>query len=188
MRTLTLIFIFSLAACSHSEPKPMTETPAANAAPLSPSTTESEKKSVSIEAKLAGAQDNTPYVTEVKFEKNSSELSPAEQKKIIDLLHDAKPRAEANHQPITHVKFLVWSDLPDAAVHLAEARGQTLTLLLHEQDASLTTHTINMAQEPSKFHEFIKTDSVRIRESLDIAGKADPKASHAIVMLVTKQK
>jgi hypothetical protein len=200
---LVLILIFT--ACSQSEVKKesgLAQPPAADQTPPTPpqtqKPTQAQKDSVSIEAKLAAAQDNSADVTEAIFEKGSEKLSLSDQKKISATFIESEKRAHHGGTRISRVIFLVWSDsemppengkdLSDADLKLAAARGATLKNYMQPLFPNVHYTFINLAKQPTFWKKFIRADSVRIRESLETAGTGDRKASRAIVIMVRKRR
>ena len=141
------------------------------------------KDSVSIEAKLAAAQENTTDVTEVVFEKGSRTLPALYQKKIEVTLSAAKKKA-----PLKHVTLVVWGDSGKSGANqkLATDRGETLKAYIHQEYAKLSTDVVNMEKKPGKLKAFLRTDDVRIQQAMKAGAAGDAKASHAFVIVETE--
>jgi hypothetical protein len=186
---LPLLFAVLYSSCAHNTVKDakMNDVASQGSAPEANS-----KDAVSIEAKLAAAQDDTSQVTEVKFEKGTNRLSKSYDDKIIKALESAEKIA-----PITHITIVAWSDLEmpkkhqklsNAAVDLAKVRAKTIEEFIHVKRPKISVETVNMAEHPTKFKKFLKTNDVRIQQALIDAGSGDSKAGHAIVIIEIKQK
>jgi hypothetical protein len=184
-----LIFAILYSSCAHDTVKDakMNEAEAQSSAPAAGS-----KDAVSIEAKLAAAQDDTSQVTEVKFEKGTNRLSKSYEDKIEKALLAAEKIA-----PITHVTLVAWSDsempkkhqtLSKGAIDLAKVRAKTIEESIHVKRPKVSVETVNMAEHPTKFKKFLKTNDVRIQQALIDAGSGDSKAAHAIIIIEVKQK
>jgi hypothetical protein len=190
--TITLLILSTLSACAHGNTQ---KDAALNAGPANASVSpeSASTDAVSIEAKLAAAEQGTSDVTEVKFEKGSRTLPALYLKKIDSAVEVAEKKA-----PLDRVSLAVWSDtempkhhqpaLPDSDVRLANDRGETLKAYLQQKHAKLSVDIVNMAEKPGKLKRFLKTEDVRIQQQIEIAGQGDPKASRAVIIIETKQK
>jgi outer membrane protein OmpA-like peptidoglycan-associated protein len=110
----------------------------------------------SIEAKLAAAQEGSSDVAEIQFEKGSSELSPANQKRIEEAITSAQAKAK-----VPHASVVSWSDsempkkedqdLSQDQVKLAQTRGTVVQHFLESQhkgikwlkDRALSENSLN---------------------------------------------
>ena len=191
-QTGVLLLLISGVGCAGNTVKDaaLTETkghPSANY----PSPETAGRESVSIEAKLAGAAQNTSEVTEVKFEKESRTLSEVYQKKIDAALAVAEKKA-----PLLQVTVAAWSDSEMPRHHepelskeqqkLATDRAEVVKAYIQQKHAKLSTTLVNMAARPSKISNFLRTQAVRIQQAMEGAGPGDPKASHAVVIIETR--
>lgn len=148
-------------------------------------------ETASIEAKMAAAQSESSDVAEVQFKNGQSDLAAREMKKLKDGLNQALKK-----HPIDRVTLAVWSDsempkdrdLPTADIELAQARGETIRQQLKGIDSNLRVKFINMAEKPGAIKTFLKSESVRIRETLESAGSSNAKASRAIVIFRSSSK
>jgi hypothetical protein len=187
----TFLMIFSACAGNTKKDAAINEQDSHSTASAGVVADDVSKDSVSIEAKLAAAQHDTTNVTEVKFEKNSRTLPELYLNKINNALLAAE-----KHAPLSHVTIVVWSDeempaddaaaLSQGSENLANDRGETIKAYVHEKHAKLSTNIVNMAKHPGKIHKFLKTDDVRIQKAMEVAGKGDPKAAHAVIIIETK--
>jgi hypothetical protein len=150
------------------------------------------KNSVSIEAKLAAAQDDTQDLTEITFDKTSSALTSTGAERVNTALATAQKKAK-----IKHVLLVVWSDaempkgaesLPEDEVKLAEARAKTLRDYIKQQHQDLKVKTVNMAKKSNRLDHFLKTKDARIQDALSSSGTGSPKASHAVVIIQTERQ
>jgi hypothetical protein len=148
-------------------------------------------ETASIEAKMAAAQSESSDVAEVKFTQGETGLEKSE----IQKLKDGLTQAQKKHK-INRVTVAVWSDsempddgdLPDPEVSLAKERGQKLRTQLKTFDSNLRVKVINMAEKPGAIKTFLKSESVRIRDTLESTGHANAKASRAIVIFRSRSK
>jgi hypothetical protein len=136
----------------------------------------------SIQARQAAAQLGTPYVTEVKFEKNSADLPEAEKKKIQAALKLAKDK-----DALQSVTVMAWSDQKEQSKELAEKRGEALRTIVRDKVRARTV-IYNMAEKPDKLEEILQTRKVRIREALSASGKPTEKPARAFVIFLAKKK
>lgn len=185
-----LILPMALAACS-SSPKSVSNEAQGEAAPTT---------QASMEAKQLGAEQQTPYVTELEFDKGSSKLNSASQLKLERLLS----RVQANEN-VDSIKVISWADqeyptesskgLPDSQKKLAENRNETIKNFVEKINDGLSVDTLSMAERPNEFAEFLGSEDARIKKSLETSGislsgssteQAKSKVSKAIVMLMLK--
>ena len=153
---------------------------------------EAGKDQVSIEAKLAGAQLGTPYVTEVKFTRGSINLALAELKKM----ERAYAYAAKTSTP-TKTTIVVWSDSEAATeqsgdlskedIQLAQDRGESILKYLSFHQLGKSSRIVNMAQRPTELRKFLKTRGARVQEALESSGNASQKASKAILLIATRK-
>jgi outer membrane protein OmpA-like peptidoglycan-associated protein len=152
---------------------------------------DSAKNTVSIDAKMAGAQTGTSFVTEVKFKKGSINLAPADLKRIELAYADASKNAKPDNTTV-----IIWGDSEGATektgdrsaeeMQLAEDRGQAIIKYLSIHQLSASNHLVNMAKRPADVKKFLKTRGARIQEALQRAGHATHNTSKAILLIGTK--
>lgn len=158
----------------------------------------------SMEAKQLAAEQQTPYVAEIEFDKGSSKLTSSAQLKLERLLS----RMQSN-QNIESIKVLSWADqeypaeraesLPESQRELAEKRNETIKNFVENVNGGLSVDTLSMAERPNEITRFLGTEDARIKESLETSGislsgsstgsakaNGQSKASKAIVMLMLK--
>lgn len=157
------------------------------------------KPGASIEAKQVAAQEESMYVAEIVFKKNSSALSDASKTQIKKVLQQANAGGEINN-----LQVLTWADAEYPSVHtkklsaedqsLVKKRNDSISRFLkaNSPDADIILHS--MAERPGLFKDMLNTTDGRLKKSLKIAGvpntdtsvKNPSKASHSIIIAELK--
>ncbi len=158
------------------------------------------RENVSIESKQVAAGAGTPHVTEVKFKKNSSALSVADQKKIEKAIKQAEKTIH-----LDEVTIVTWSDselpaenqekLSDEEVKLADDRAKALENFV-KKNRKPSIEIVNMAKRSGKLEKFLKTDDARIQQAYEVVGvahtdskeKTELKAGKGVLILSGKSK
>ncbi len=179
---LILGLVFILNACSHGEPQSETHTSESRGIPSSRQAQESAPASnaggVSIETKLAGAQLNTPYVTEVFFRRTSLVLSPFYRQKIRKLM-SRLPDKTSSDRAIA----LIWGTPEE----LAQQRGETVRKYLSDEGWTGGLTIENMEKDPGVLKKFLKSEAFRVRKALE----ENPNIVHSpgkVVMILLPKK
>jgi hypothetical protein len=144
---------------------------------------ENEPTSVSRESKQIAAAESATYVTELSFERNSSNLDSGSRRKLDEILKRAKSSGR-----IDDIKVISWSDLEypsekrgklsESQGRLAEHRADQIRDYLKKSDRSLDVHTFNMAKRPNSLARLFKTDDSRIKKSMENAGLDRERSDH----------
>ncbi len=160
----------------------------------------------SPEVQHAAIEHDADYVTELRFQKGSVELSPQSQKKLTQML----ARVQKEKVKIGDVKVISWadrnytsdqaSDLPSADQNLAEKRNEAISTFIkkyrekHQLDA-IKLEVYNMAKKPSQWQKMWGSDDTKMKKSLEESGltkdrktAADSRVSTAMVMVMTEGK
>jgi hypothetical protein len=157
------------------------------------------KDPVAVEAKFAGNEIGAQYVVQVRFKKNSAEISSKELKDIAAALSQAEASGG-----VGSVQLVAWADaesaglkkasLPPHDQRLAEKRLGTLKTALAEKvpEKSLGSH--NMAQSPSAIDRLIATSDFKLKQALESAGVNQQEkkgtvslASKGLVLIFVKE-
>jgi len=154
-------------------------------------------KAATAEAYEKAAQLNdASFVTEILFNKGSSELSADGKSQLGDVLKAAQARGK-----IEEVKVLSWADaeypsrgkLGKDATKLADDRSQEIEGYIVDQIKGVDVDGHNMAEAPGVLNKIFRTPDARVKRSLEQAGLSLPaksgmpeKAGRSLVMVIVK--
>ena len=159
----------------------------------------SQTKEVSQEALYTAEDNNASFVTELEFEKGVAQLSPKARERISRMVSDAETVGQ-----IDDIKVITWADkeYPSANAkklskqqrNLASERNAEIKKFLRQNDDKFDVETYNMAERPDALQRFLKTDSARLKKSLEVAGipttssvGLPQKASKSMVLVIMKE-
>lgn len=188
MKKLTLLIMVALgAACSSKKPQ---EKPILYPSE-SPEVTTTNPTNTSVNAKQVAAEQGSNLVTEITFDKKSSDLAATEQIKIQSLYQKTQEFGK-----IKEVQLITWADkefpskdkgeLATAQKNLVNKRNKTIEQYIKDLDDDLKVNKISMAKRPSAFAKFVATDEAKVKESLDPKNAPD-KAGKSIVIFILKK-
>jgi hypothetical protein len=134
-------------------------------------TTETRK----VDRQVAKAND-AALVTEVEFQKGSSELTDESKQKLSNILGQANNRGK-----IDEIKIISWADLsyPSEARgklsrdqrNLASNRSNEVQKYVKDQaDGYVDVDTYNMAERPNSFEKWFNTSDNKVKKSLEESG------------------
>lgn len=141
-------------------------------------------------------KNNASFVTEIVFNKQSSELSSDGKSQLEDILKAAKGRGK-----IDEIKVLAWADgeypvkgaKGNDARKLADERAQEIKGYIEDNTRNIDLDLHNMAERPYVVQEMLKTSDARVKKSLEQAGLAQPqksgmppKSGRALVMVIVQ--
>ncbi|MGZ3722310.1 MAG: hypothetical protein ACXVA9_05240 [Bdellovibrionales bacterium] len=153
-------------------------------------------KTVSSAYNEAKKQTGAELLTELVFEKGSSDLSGDARSQLRDIIHEAQKKGK-----IADVLVISWADkeypfadrkmLGRDERKLADDRLLEIKNYIADNSDPASVQTFNMAEQPDALEKLIKTSpNLKIKQSLESAGLAHPyqtgmppKASHALVMV-----
>lgn len=187
-----VILSLAVVGCSHAEKeKPKAVTNNAFVSVNSPTGQRAAPRpdEVSIEAKLAGAQANTPYVAEVQFKKGSWYLNEEQKKKLNLMVEKAKDLRTRERADV-----LVWGDKErqtnhakteplESEIQVATRRAEEIQKYLDEAWGTKVS-VENMAKRPGKIDAFFKTETYRMRQAFEELSQSSKLAGKAVVILV----
>jgi hypothetical protein len=134
-----------------------------------------ESSASSIESKQLAAEEETNFITEVNFYKQSSTVTKDAENEIKKMIKDAVQ--EGN---IDKIKLVTWADSEYPSVHndslpkkeriLAERRNESLEKMIHTIDGTIHVEKISMAERPSWTKKVLGSDEVKLKESLETGG------------------
>ena len=171
---LLLIFFLALGACSSKPPKQAVDTGAP-----------------SIEAKQLANEQESHFVAELNFPKNSTDLTEDAKSRIRKLNQQAMIKGE-----IETIKVITWADkkekeLSQKQADLVKDRNDEiknyLEKILDNRDLDVDYELISMAERPNFIKELLATDDARIKKSLESAGDLSKKSSKSIVLILIKE-
>ena len=186
--TLITAASFLLFACS-SKPE----------LPLPPSSEKKIEHSASIEAKQTAAQEESSHVAEIKFTKNSSQLTDENKNEIQKQIKEAQKDGT-----VKNIRVLTWADAEYPSVHtnkltkedrnLVKKRNDEIEKYLKSTTQKVNIKTFSMAERPGSLNSMFGTEGSRLKKSLEVAGipntdtsiKTPSKASHSIVIIELK--
>lgn len=181
-----------LGACSTKPP----EDPGKKSPPKTPKIVgKNREMGVSFDAKQLANEMESNYVTEVRFEKGSVQLTPEAKHSLSALIRKAK-----KDKSFESAKLITWADqemptkkteeLSRNQVDLAKRRNDVLTRFIQNEDRKIDIDPISMAERPGGLKKYIPTETARVQESLERAGIPEKgekkhglgKASRSIVI------
>ncbi len=154
------------------------------------------KNSVAEAYEKTATLNDASFVTEIVFNKGSSELSADGKSQLRDVLTAAQGRGK-----IEEVKVLSWADaeypskgkLGKDATKLADERSQEIEGYIEDSVKGVDVDGHNMAERPADLNKIFRTQDVRVKRSLEQAGLSVPaksgmpaKASRSLVMVIIK--
>ncbi len=157
-------------------------------------------ETVSIETQQIATEQKAVSVGELKFKKNTTQLSRANKRMIDQLIREAGTKGE-----IEEVKVISWADvefpstqdksLTPSQREIAENRNEAIQAYINQVNSDLKVKSYSMAERAGAFAEFVGSSDARIKKSLETAGipttdskvKQPSKASKSIVMVVLEQ-
>lgn len=178
------IFLLALSACSSKKPekKPVVYPNE------SPEVSTTKPKDTSIVAKEVASEQGTNLVTEVKFSKGKTEVSPDCRNKIKQLYHKALDKGT-----VAEVQLITWgdkeypvkdkSDLARSQQDLVNERNDHLQEVIEKLDEDLVVNKISMAERASTMEKFTASKESQVKESLDHK-EAAGKISEAMVIFI----
>lgn len=141
-------------------------------------------------------KNNASFVTEIVFNKQSSELSSDGKSQLEDILKAAKGRGK-----IEEVKVLAWADgeyptkgaKGNDARKLADERALEIKGYIEDHSRGVDLDLHNMAERPYAVQEMLRTKDARVKRSLEQAGLTQPqktgmppKSGRALVMVIVQ--
>lgn len=155
-----------------------------------------DKPTVAEAYEQAASLNEASFVTEIVFNKGSSELSADGKSQLRDILKAAQGRGK-----VEEIKVLSWADkdyppkghLGNDAMKLADERNQEIEGYLTDTYKGIDVDGHNMAGRPSELDKIFKSQDMRVKRSLERAGLSNPqksgmpsKASRALVMVIVR--
>lgn len=148
--------------------------------------------------KKAAEANQASFITEVVFNKGSSNLTADGRSQLKDIYESAKAQGK-----VEEVKILAWADadypngkkkqLGDDARRLADDRALEIKGYFEDNARGVDTDVHNMAEKPNDIEKLLKTKDERVKRSLARAGFTEPqkagipsKASRALVLVIVK--
>lgn len=156
-------------------------------------------ESVAQAYEKAADLNDASFVTEIVFNKNSSELSADGKSALRDILKAAQEKGK-----VEGVKILAWADreypnkskqlaLSKDERKLADERALEIKGYVEDTTKGLSIATHNMAEKPYTLQNLFKDGDRRVKKSLEIAGLSTPaksgmpgKAGRALVMIIVQ--
>lgn len=157
---------------------------------------ETDKTSVGKAYEKAANLNDASFVTEIVFNKGSSELTADGKSQLRDILTAAQSRGK-----IEEVKVLAWADaeypkkgrLGKDASKLADERTQEIEGYIDDNLKDIDVDDYNMAESPDQIEKLFNTSDARVKKSLERAGLSQPKktgmpakSSRALVMVIVQ--
>ena len=178
------ILVSLLGACSSKPPKD----PGKSSPPKMPKIVGSaDEAGTSFDAKQLANEMESNYVTEIRFKKDSAELTPEAKKSLSSVIKQAK-----QGESLKRAKLISWADqempsekkgeLSDEQVELANRRNDALMSFIKTSERSVEIDPISMAERPHGFNDVIPSETKQIQESLEETGVGPGKASRAIII------
>jgi len=187
---LTFFLIVTCSTMKKEEPKEVeaASKPVANA-------------QLSIESKQLASQQESTFVTEVKFIEGQKMVPKTARNQLSELYQKAKNKGE-----VEGVKLITWGDREYPSVHktelsktqrkLVEDRNDNLETYLEKFDKRLDVDKFSMAERPDLMARLFSTEDAELKKSLEKAGipdtdsaiKASGKSSTSIVIFTLKNQ
>jgi len=185
---LTFFLIVTCSTMKKEEPKEVetASKPSANA-------------QLSIESKQLASQQESSFVTEVKFIEGQKMIPKTARNQLSELYQKAK-----NNGEVDGVKLITWGDREYPSVNktklsksqrkLVEDRNDNLEAYLEKFDKRLDVDKFSMAERPDLMARLFSTEDAELKKSLEKAGipdtdsaiKATGKSSTSIVIFTLK--
>lgn len=159
------------------------------------------QETVSVESKLLANELESSWVTEIKFDRQTANISGKDRDHLKELHNKALKKGQ-----IEEIKVISWGDQEYPSVHekklseeqekLVEKRNATLKNYLKTIEDKAEVETISMASRPSTLNKWFSSDDARIKKSLETAGipntdttvKVPGKASKSIVIFIMEEE
>jgi len=159
------------------------------------------QETVSVESKLLANELESSWVTEIKFDRQTANISGKARDHLKELHNKALKKGQ-----IEEIKVISWGDQEYPSVHekklseeqekLVEKRNATLKNYLKTIEDKAEIETISMASRPSTLNKWFSSDDARIKKSLETAGipntdttvKVPGKASKSIVIFIMEEE
>ena len=159
------------------------------------------KGQLSIESKQLASQQESAFVTEVKFIEGQKMIPKTARNKLSELYQKAKNKGE-----VEGVKLITWGDREYPSVgksklsknqrKLVEDRNDNLEAYLEKFDNRLDFDKFSMAERPDLIARLFSTEDAELKKSLEKAGipdsasavNASGKSSTSIVIFTLKNQ
>ncbi|MGE3974730.1 MAG: hypothetical protein AB7F59_09410 [Bdellovibrionales bacterium] len=138
------------------------------------------------EVKSAANVTDATFVTEVSFQKGSSQLTPAAKSRISELIRDARGSGE-----IEDIKVISWADqeypseeakkLSSEQRNLADARNREIRRQIAAVDGAIDVDAYNMAERPNALSRLVGTENAKLKKSLEVAGLPTTASKNKVV-------
>lgn len=154
----------------------------------SPEVSTTNPKDTSIVAKEVASEQGSNFVTEVKFPKGGTDVSPVNRQKIKELYQKAEAKGN-----IEQVQLITWADneypvkdkrdLAQSQKQLVDERNDQLEEVIEKLDDDLEIKKISMAERAGVLEKFTASEESQVKESLDHK-EAAGKTSEAMVIFI----